>query len=200
VTVADRAQTIMSTILPMIGTWVGTVLAFYFAKENFEVAQRASERLLAGRSDRLAMEIAISENQIKAFSVKSDWKPDDTRLLEIRNCLNTIGKYRVPIIDDTKLVRFVIHRQPLDTFIADLAKPDDKNTATLQSLLDSAQGKQIKNSVAFISERATIAEAKAAMESRPGCQDVFITKTASPTDAILAWVTNNELQKALSAQ
>src|SRR5271169_5649077 len=32
---------ILSTVLPVIGTWVGTVLAFYFSKQNLEAATRS---------------------------------------------------------------------------------------------------------------------------------------------------------------
>jgi hypothetical protein len=31
----------LTTVLPVIGTWVGTVLAFYFSKENLDAATRS---------------------------------------------------------------------------------------------------------------------------------------------------------------
>jgi hypothetical protein len=36
-----QAKEILTMILPMIGTWVGTVLAFYFGKEQLEAATRS---------------------------------------------------------------------------------------------------------------------------------------------------------------
>ena len=42
---SDTAKLLLSSILPLLGTWVGTVLAYYFAKENFESAARATGRL-----------------------------------------------------------------------------------------------------------------------------------------------------------
>ena len=44
----DRANTtrfVFSAVLPLLGTWVGTVLTFYFAQRNFEAARRG------GRAD-----------------------------------------------------------------------------------------------------------------------------------------------------
>src|SRR6266576_4938414 len=38
---SDTARQVLATVLPLIGTWVGTVLAFYFSKENFEAAARS---------------------------------------------------------------------------------------------------------------------------------------------------------------
>jgi hypothetical protein len=40
--VKDSATLILSTVLPLLGTWVGTVLAFYYTKENFESASRST--------------------------------------------------------------------------------------------------------------------------------------------------------------
>lgn len=36
----ETAKTVFSSILPVLATWVGTVLAFYFSRENFESANR----------------------------------------------------------------------------------------------------------------------------------------------------------------
>ena len=33
---SDAARLVFGSLLPLLGTWVGTVLAFYFAKANFE--------------------------------------------------------------------------------------------------------------------------------------------------------------------
>ena len=35
------ATQVLSTVLPVIGTWIGTILAFYFGKENFETAAKS---------------------------------------------------------------------------------------------------------------------------------------------------------------
>src|SRR4051794_579096 len=42
---ADKAVTsamIFSSVLPLIGTWVGAILAFYFASHNLQAASRAT--------------------------------------------------------------------------------------------------------------------------------------------------------------
>src|SRR5262245_33908665 len=46
----DRAGTsrlVFAAVLPLLGTWVGTVLAFYFARENLEAATETA-RVLSG--------------------------------------------------------------------------------------------------------------------------------------------------------
>ena len=36
-------QFVYSSLLPLVGTWVGIVLAFYFGKENYEAARKRYE-------------------------------------------------------------------------------------------------------------------------------------------------------------
>ena len=182
---------ILTAVLPVIGTWVGTVLAFYFARENFEAAARASERLLSGKSDRPAMDFAIKPQNIDALDVTGKADAAVT-LAEIRAKLAAIGKYRVPLMTDGKAkVKYVIHRQPLETYLVD--NPTLTN-ATLEQLLASPAGQGIKDGVAFVKEKATVGEAKAAMEARPYCQDVFITNTGLSDGTVVGWLTNNEIQ------
>src|ERR1700730_8315375 len=38
---ADAPQNVMNSVLPLLGTWVGTILAYYFSKENFEAATQS---------------------------------------------------------------------------------------------------------------------------------------------------------------
>ena len=35
---AAMSRLVFTSVLPVLGTWVGTVLAFYFARENLEAA------------------------------------------------------------------------------------------------------------------------------------------------------------------
>ncbi len=41
----DTARLIFTSMLPLFGTWVGTVLAFYFVRENLEAATESTLRL-----------------------------------------------------------------------------------------------------------------------------------------------------------
>ena len=44
----EASQLVLTSILPLVGTWIGTVLAFYFAKDNFESASRATRESMLG--------------------------------------------------------------------------------------------------------------------------------------------------------
>lgn len=42
----QTTQMVFASVLPLLGTWVGTVLAFYFSRENFEAANKSVQDLV----------------------------------------------------------------------------------------------------------------------------------------------------------
>lgn len=194
---ASAAQLILTTTLPVIGTWVGTVLAFYFAKENYESAATQTRALLSGTLERPAREIAIPRSAIELITLPKSAGPETLTLALIRLRLDEIKRFRVPIFDEDGRARYVVHRQPLDTFIADSGGAADQ--LTLLDLLNSGAGAQVQNSFAVIAESSTVADAKTAMEARPNCQDVFLSGTGRIEEPVSHWITNNEIQRASKA-
>ncbi len=80
------------------------------------------------------------------------------------------------------------------------AKTGAEKEPTLKDLLDNHDlGPSIREGIAFVAKTATLAEAKAAMQARARCQDVFFTEHGSEKEPVQAWITNNDLAKALQA-
>lgn len=197
VQVAQAARDILTILLPVIGTWIGTVLAFYFGKENFEAGARETRLTLGQRLDSKAMDAAIPVDKIKSIDVADDAAAKALPLDKIDTHLKTIGFARTPIFTTSKVPLYVVHRQPLDSFVAQHAKANKPLTGlTLKDLLDSTEGAVVKESFVTVPESATLAEAKAAMEAVKSRQDVFITRTGKADSPVVAWLTNNEIQRA----
>jgi len=198
---AITAKEMLTITLPVIGTWVGTVLAFYFARENFESAAKQTRLILGQQLDKPAKDSAIAVGDIKAITLPAADGPEKLTLEAIRTKLKDIKKFRVPVLDEAKRARFVIHQQPLDSFLMDhKAVTEPTGGWKLKDLCDdSTYGPEVRDSFAVIKEDATMAEAKVAMEGRPHCQDVFLTPNGNKSEAITGWLTNNEIQRAASA-
>ncbi|MBV7336890.1 hypothetical protein KFU94_53410 [Chloroflexi bacterium TSY] len=63
---SDAAQHVLNTVLPLFGTWVGTVLAYYFSRENFDAATASTQRLVRQLSpEERLRSIPVSEVTIK---------------------------------------------------------------------------------------------------------------------------------------
>ena len=60
----ETTRMVYTSLLPLLGTWVGTVLAYYFSKDNFEAATKSTrdnlEIALQQRLEKLQMRLGIS--------------------------------------------------------------------------------------------------------------------------------------------
>jgi hypothetical protein len=192
------AEHILTMILPMIGTWVGTVLAFYFGREQLEAATRSVTAIARELTPEEKLRaIKVTEKMIpltNAFVTKQD--PTSVKLLDILKGLEASGKGdRLPVLTTDQKPRYVIHRSTIDRFIARSAtagkSKDELENLTLADLLaDPGLKDMLQTTVAVVPEGATLADAKRAMESLKWCQDVMITPAGSNAEPASGWITN----------
>jgi hypothetical protein len=198
-----QAKDILTMILPMIGTWVGTVLAFYFGKEQLEAATRSVTAIARELTpEEKLRSIKVTDKMIpRAIVHAAKEEPDELKLLDAVAGLDREGKgNRLPILASDDKPRYVIHRSTIDRFIARAAAagktPDELKGLTLKDLLSDPDIKPtVENTFAIVPETDTLADAKRAMERNPGCQDVFVTRTGASTEPVSGWVTNVIIDK-----
>jgi len=190
-----EATTVMSAVLPLLGSWVGTVLAFYFSKDNFAAATKSVSDMAkqVTTQDKLATTLARDKMipRDKMFILDS---PETEKLNDILAKLNADKRgSRIPFLGNNDLPRYIIHRSVIDRFLADKAMAGAQNLGdlTLGDLLQDATIKQkIDQGFATVKEDATLADVKAEMDKSRDCQDVFVTKNGGRNEAILGWITN----------
>ena len=90
---------------------------------------------------------------------------------------------------------FVIHRSMIDRFLSSKLRTggsaEELNKLTVKDLLDDPEYKRIvSNTFATVSADVTLGEAKAAMESQSGAQDVMVTSTGKKGGKLVGWITN----------
>jgi hypothetical protein len=196
--VAGEAKAVLATVLPLFGTWVGTVLAYYFSKENFDAATRSVTELVGK---------VTAEQKLASIPAKDKWiaraemfvktlPEDKIKLVETLEELEKTKKgSRIPTLNDQGHPAYMVHRSMIDRYLADQARktpPPDPATLTFKNLLtdDPELGKWAKQSFAVIKEDSTLAEAKSAMERISACQDVFVTRGGTESEPVIGWVTN----------
>jgi hypothetical protein len=194
---STQAQFVLATVLPVIGTWVGTVLAYYFSRENLEAATRSVTAIARQLTP---------EEKLKSKAAKDVMIPKD-QMFFVRGPAATVNLVkaladleqadkgsRVPVLDKGDLPLYVVHRSTIDRFLVEKARASPApglGTHTLQDMLTDAQIKPLlESSFATVNESATLADAKTAMDASRFCQDVFITQTGAKTDPVLGWITN----------
>jgi hypothetical protein len=199
---SDDAKLVMSSLLPLWGTWVGTVLAYYYSSANFEAASKSTQELLS-LDKKLAsipvQQVMIPRSKIVPMTIKPGPRPEDTLIADIRSEMASKRVMRLPVLFPDDIALYIIHLSALDQFLAAeaLKTPPvaNMNQLTLKNLLEDAPdlGRILAGSFALIKESASLADAKIAMETTPNCQDVFVTQNGKNGEAVIGWITNNEL-------
>jgi len=199
----QQVNTIFTAVLPLLGSWVGTVLAYYFSKDNFETANRSLSDMVdkIGPQEKLksvmVLEKMIAKNKI--FCKKTS-EVGETKLVDILQKFNESNEVwsRLPILDDQDRPARIIHRTLIDKYLVDkLWNADPAGPAmsfdqfTLQDLLQDPKFVQyLDANFATVSESSTLADVKALMDGISECKDVFITKNGTKDEPILGWITN----------
>ncbi len=204
----QSVQYIFGVLLPLIGTWMGTVLAFYFAKENFEAANKSVEKLVN--------HITTSEEKLKSTSVQDAMRKfvdisfnssisakEDKDILVKKDLLDFIQSNakgeRLPIFNSNKSLRYILHESLInDYFVQFLIKTPggDLTKVTLEEFKNS-DSEKIRNgiikSAEFVSVKSNLYDVQQLMLNNKFCEDVFVTSSGNATGEVIGWITNNRL-------
>lgn len=197
----QQLATLMSSMLPMVGTWVGTVLAFYFSQRNFESANREIKNLVQMTTEERLRVTPVRSVMVALRNIRyvdtGEQAPADLALEDLRARLGA-GITRLPILDGAHRFQAVIHESLLFKFMlawnAAQASASAPREATLANLLaDPREGPRVRDLVAFVGAEASLADAKRAMEAVEGAQDVFVTSTGERAGEVVGWLTNGDI-------
>jgi hypothetical protein len=202
----DQARELLNLLLPVLGTWVGTVLAYYFGKENFESAHRAALETFkavggvgmdsADVSDVMRPRGSFAYLSVPAGGVGAIKLADiDAKFGASEG--GAVSVNRLLLLDEQSKAQGIIHLSTWALMKADAqAASVDVGTAGLSAMLSRAftskAGKTyadiITKTLACVALDKTLADAKSAMQAVPGCEDVVVTKSGAITDPVLGWI------------
>jgi hypothetical protein len=193
---ADTSRLVFTSVLPLLGTWVGTVLAFYFARENLEAATSSTLALSGRETTTPVTTVMIPEADFTAYDIGETETADDVKLADVRAKMRDVDppSRRLPIRDPSGAVIYVIHDSTLTAF-ADKHRQtlDELEQLAVRDLVADPEYKALLEANGFISENATVAEARTVMASIEHCNDVFVTATGKRGERAIGWFTNTLL-------
>ncbi len=188
------------TLLPLWATWVGTILAFYFGKSNFEAATKSYQDIIKTLTPEEKMasikviDVMIPFNEIEHIQYKVPYVEKIETILKNPK----FKEYnRFAFIDENKLLKYMIHKVQFTNYISskafekDLAKDDVINLTFDKFIEENKDNNYVLNTSTFVSLNSNLLDAKKKMDSIKECQDVFITQTGKDTEPILGLITNN---------
>jgi hypothetical protein len=184
----------------MIGAWVGTVLAFYFGKENYSAAAASTHELVRQlSSDEKLKQIPVDSVMIAIKDattlVLTPPKTEATVRLKadlIDGCLVPKNRNRLPILSGAGMILYVVHRSLIDGFLVQrVAAGQPLADLTLADMLKQPDiAGSIRDAFGTVKPKTTLADVKAQMDGIPNCADVFVTEDGSRNTKVLGWITN----------
>jgi hypothetical protein len=198
---------LFSIVLPLLGTWVGTILAFYFSQTNFDAATKntiqlhqqftSSEEKLKSikiTDKMLAMDQVSAKLTIESGKSEKDYPLTD--LIKIVETADKIPRERLPILDDQGGIKYVVHRSLIDKFRAERISDPNVANLTLKDMVDNARYKAVLLAFGILPPTATLADAKHLIDKDPDCSDVFVTEDGKQGSKVQGWITNVEVEKS----
>ena len=205
----------MSATLTLYGTWVGTILAFYFSRNAFESASTASSRNAEIYSQFARGTVAVTSapnDTLAKISLKSLANGLIFSENDLAKPLNNVvadmvskERYKVIVVDAEKKYIDLISRINASAFLATAASSSVQaanvnSPSTPPSIKDYLdwrrnQGAKVQPIVVYLPETATLADADAKLKETPGCRDVIVTSDGNPTSPVVVYVTDADINE-----
>lgn len=198
---ANHSIQLIGLVLPVLGTWVGTVLAFYFARENFEAAQVggavASRRAAASTP---ASEVMVPIDQLETVfeDVDDDWKRNHD-LGWLKSRITGRKPPRAILKDKSGNVLEIIHEETIDHYNA--SDPSRSLSDSIKQLLEQKYDSsrtygEIAKGFGCVGEGDTLAKCQSSMEQE-GIRNVIVTKTGEKNVPPIGLITDDRLRSYL---
>jgi len=116
----EAPSKIFTTLIPLFATWIGTVLAFYFGRENFEAASNRYEQIISKLTPEILDDIPVNQIMIttKTMVKKSMNEIQGMSIKDVIDFLASVEKSRLPVIEEQK-VKYILHKSTLLSLIQD---------------------------------------------------------------------------------
>ncbi|MBN1612743.1 MAG: hypothetical protein JW940_39335 [Polyangiaceae bacterium] len=157
------------------------------------------------RQDKLTGRVSVTEKMIPTNKITAVQIPEGSSARNV-TILDLYNKYggvvtRLPVVDHRGVVLHVIHQSLLYKFISAWsvessqarAQAQDLTALSLADFLAFPEMSELVTARAFVSQDATLDEARTEMENVPKCQDVFVTEHGTGDEPIKGWLTNVDI-------
>jgi len=204
----ETGKYIFAAIVPVVAAWVGTVMAFYFGKENFKAATDSVSQIARQftSQDKLGQtqveKIGLAIDDVNPLRLADNDTKDTVTLDKVETTMTPPpGKpfERLPILTSKGAPFMVVHRSVLNDFLLKKKKADTNKSAAdykLSDLIADNNEWLESESFATVAPSATAADAKNVMAQHAKCADVFVTADGTSASTVTRWITNVDLLQA----
>ena len=198
----DTSMMIFNTTLPVFASWIGTVLAFYFGRENFESANRQVQNIVTNMTPTQKVKHQVDSVMITPYAMttfKMSDSIENIKISQLKKRCKTYDVSRLPILNAQNQIRYIIHRSKIDNYL--LNNANDIDNLTLKDFLES--NNQMNNEddesrrFIIVSKYTTIEALQKKLQKCKKCKDVFVTATGKQDEVMLGWIPDVHLLEYL---
>lgn len=197
---AASLTVLLNALLPVMGAWIGALIAFYFARDNYIAATESAKVLLGDRTPQLET-IAAGDAMIKLPQMEvvrtpeEDAKPVKGQILDR---FVAKGLSRLPVLTTGNKPKGVVHDSVVQQFL--IEQPANAAPTLAHMLADQKVAKRLAESAAYVAATATLKDVKAAMDRRSketssSCRDVLVTTTGDDKGEVVGYISDMDLAK-----
>jgi CBS domain-containing protein len=185
----SRAQNIMNVVLPLFGTWIGTVLAYYFSRDNFETASARTQEII----QQVTPDERLRSTPVESVMVKTIFSihDKDTPVKVAYEKLQEKSIKRLLVLNNENVLEALVFVEGLADYLLGL-KEEQRLAKTLKDMM--SERVELIQPVAYISQTASLADAKKAMENAKS-KVVLVTKSGQKDESIVGMLTNTDIAK-----
>lgn len=201
---AGQFDRFVSAIIPLFGAWVSAVIAFYFARDNYDAATENTRVLLSEMRAVDLKTISVEETMVpRERMIVAVTGEDDPRsvLAEILPRFGERG--RIVVLDAQDRGVGVLHKSYVTEFLARAAeqgggKPSAVTFAAM--LADGETRNQLDRYTIYVRPDANLATVREAMQAASRAlpltvADAFVTADGGRTSKVLGYLTDLDIAK-----
>ncbi len=184
-------EALFNILLPILSTWIGTLLAFYFGKANFEAATKSYNQVIDKLTPDILDDVLVKQVMIDKFTMVSidTSNPMITtfNLKGLRDFLDSINKSRLPILENGK-IKYIVHKS---TFSDELLK-----TQPAIDLSSFVAANPTVVQFITINENKKVEEARKLMNEK-NYKDLFVVDA---NGLVVGWLTDTQIIRYMDNQ
>lgn len=187
---------IFATLIPLFATWIGTVLAFYFGKENFDIATKRYDKLIDKLSPDILDDINVTQIMIskKTMVFKTLKEIQDKKVKEIIDFLSEVKKSRLPVLANDG-IKYVIHKATFLEALNELDVAISSADYDFKSFISNPIYAKMASSFLTFDENVILEEIRLALTKNSNIEDVFIIDN---NKNLVGWLTDTLILRYLS--
>jgi len=194
----ERSQLIFNSVLPLFGTWVGTVMAYFFSKENFESASRSVERLTRQLTsqEKILTSTPVTDVMVPRSQMMVAVDPTNTKLLETLKLLEGRGYRYLPVLNSDDSLLALLHTVGVIEYLYRIKEgipAEEREALTIQNILD--EHPEFKKPYSVVKEGGTLADAQDAMNKIAESRVVFVTAGGTDREPVRGMLTSIDIAK-----